>query len=139
MIFDPAASTITFTPEGGGAAVTFAGLKDIDLPGPEVDDLDGTTRSDLGASAQKARTFKPGIRDNGEFSFQSQPSALADITNVSANVGKAGAWEINYSGVAVISFDGYIKSYEQPDAMEEQSVIDVTVKVSGDVSIAAPL
>jgi hypothetical protein len=139
MIFDPELSSIQFTPDGAAAtaAVDFTELKDIGLPSPEVDDLDGTTRTSLAASANLARSFAPGLMDNGEFTFQMQPSVLADIQKVTDNVRVTGAWIVTYNGVATASFAGYIKGYDWPDPMEEQGVMDVTVKVSGDVTIAA--
>lgn len=136
MIFDPSASTIAFTPEGG-AEIAFTNLKDIDLPEPEVDDLDATTRTSLAASTQMARSFAPGLLDNGEFTFQMQPEDATDITDVTSNVRVQGAWVLSFNGVVDVTFDGYIKGYTWPDPLEEQGVLEVTVKVSGDVAVAA--
>ena len=137
MIFAPDKSTVSFTPTAGGGAVTFANLKDITLPSPAIDDLDGTTRTTLADSPSLARVFQPGLMDNGEFAFDSEPQELADITKITANVRKAGDWSVNYNGVALLTFSGYIKAFDFPDAMEEQTVIGVTVKVSGEVTVAA--
>lgn len=135
LIFDPSASTISFNPGGASAPITFANLKDIDLPAPEVDDLDGTTRTTLANSTQLARSFSPGLMDNGEFSFQMQPGTAADILKVTDNIREPGTWTVNYNGVATATFEGYIKGYDWPDPLEEQAVMEVTVKVDGDVTV----
>ncbi len=136
MIFDPAASTISFTPTDG-IAIVFESLKDINLPSPSVDDLDKTTRTTLAASVQLARSFSPGLLDNGEFTFEIEPQTAADITKVASNIRVEGAWTITFNGVVTVDFEGYMKSYDFPDPMEEQGTMEVTVKVDGDVTIAA--
>ncbi|MEM7806501.1 MAG: phage tail tube protein [Planctomycetota bacterium] len=138
-IFDPANSTIAFTPHtgAGGTTVTkFAGVKDITLPSPDVDDLDETTRDTLTAEANR-RSYRPGLIDSGEFGFQVQPGELSDVTQVTGNVAVKGDWVVDYGGVIRMTFAGYIKGQPIEDPMEELGMLDVTVKVSGNVAIAA--
>jgi len=121
---------------GVGASTKVAEVISVGLPNPQISEVEATHFE----SADRAREFIPGLKDNGEITFGINFDAgSATDTLINSAMAATAPVEVEVhvptkSGVAqIFTFPGIVRGYEKTIPIDDRQTATITIRVAGAV------
>ena len=110
--------------------------------------IDATARNEIDTTCllDTSKTYRFGLKDNGSITaemYYSNDGAGLTLLKASYDSSDPYYFEVEYSDTAgttgtIKSFQGYVVNYSETGAKDDVVRFSVTIKISGDVTTAAP-
>lgn len=120
---------------------TVAAVRDIAGPSMATNPIDVSSRASI------ARTFLPGMRDNGEITFDIiyDPDLASQSASVAGGLvklqldGTASNWKLLFptaTTIAQVGFSAFVTNFSAKEPMDDAMTADLTLKIAGEVAWA---